>query len=86
MDIANWYAKGIHAEPDGPGHYIDQLDRPGDANKRPGRFNRIDRHVKQTAVDETLRKAREYKQNYDDSGGKRVLSTAQPVQSQRRSL
>ena len=58
MDIANWYAKGIHAEPDGPGHYIDQLDRPGDANKRPGRFNRIDRHVKQAAVNEALSKAK----------------------------
>ena len=34
VDIAKWYGKGIHV--DGAGHYIDQLDRPGDANKRPG--------------------------------------------------
>ena len=59
VDIANGYAKGIHTKPNGPGHYVDQLDRPGDANKRPRRFNRIDRHVKQTSVDEALSKARE---------------------------
>jgi len=82
VDIAKWYGKGIHTE--GTGHYIDQLDRPGDANKRPGRFNRIDRHVKQASVDEALSKAREYQQNYDSSGGARILRAAQPAQSQRR--
>ena len=66
-----------------PRHYSDQMDRPGDANKRPGRFNRIDRHVNQASVNEALSKAKECKRHYGSSGGKRVLSTAQPKQSQR---
>ena len=84
VEIAKWYGRGIHRE-EGRKHYIDQLDRLGDADKRPGRFNRIDRHVKQSSVDEALSKAKDYKQNWDNSGGKCVLSTAQPAaQSQRR--
>ena len=74
VDIANWYAKGIHEGKHG--HYIDQLER-GERNKRPGRFNRIDAHVEEEAVEAALSKAREYKANYLASDVKSVLKAPQ---------
>ena len=74
VDIANWYAKGIHTGKHG--HYIDQLER-GERNKRPGRFNRIDAHVEEESVQAALSKAGEYKANYEASGGKTVVKPPQ---------